>query len=353
MRILIVDELCPPQLGGIQVRFKGLAQQWAAWGHDVHITAIDHLGTSQTEEVIDGIKYHRILQDKGYYKGGAFGRKISTIFKYTFKLRPYLVQEWDVIIFCQFPILPQVFYKLFYKKRAKTALDFVEYRASTMWQVINRIMLNAADNVICISTHVKECVYNFRTTDLFIIPSFVDTSNAVSTSNTNYIFLGRMEPHKHPEHAIESVIAYNKKYDKNVALQMVGGGAMLQDLKQKYAGYNFVYFLGSVDEETKRVALANGRILILPSEREGLPIVVIEAMSFGVPTITTNYPGNGTQFFVKEERIGLVAEPDVDSLADKINALEEEYAVFKNRCNEIKNDYDIKVIAQRYLDYVK
>ncbi|RWY50200.1 glycosyltransferase family 4 protein [Mucilaginibacter gilvus] len=350
MRILVVDELCPPQLGGIQVRFKGLAKQWAAMGHEVHVTAIDHLGTSSEKEVIDGINYHRIMKDDGYYKSGPFGRKVSTIFTYTFKLKPFFKQEWDLIIFCQFPMLPQIFYKLFYKKRAKTALDFVEYRGSRLWKIINNIILNAADQVICISNHVKQCVLEHRKDNLHIIPSFVDTTGAVSASKTNYIFMGRMVEHKHPEHAIQAVLAYNETYNKNMPLQMMGGGGMLQELKTEYAGNGCITFLGSVDDEVKQQVLANGRILILPSEREGLPIVVIEAMSYGVPTITTDYPGNGTQFFVTEEQIGKVAQPDVNDIAKKIKEIEDDYDAFVNRCNQIKDNYDTKVIAQKYLD---
>lgn len=350
MRILIVDEMCYPQLGGIQVRFKGLAEQWVNFGHEVHVTAIDHLGKSPEHETINGVKYHRIIKDSDYYKSGMFGRAVNTIIKYSFKLKPYLKQEWDVIIFCQFPMLPQLFYKYFYKKRAKTALDFVEHRNSALWKKINNRIINSADKVLCVSEHVRRCAYEYRKDNMFVMPSFVETTNSKSQSKSDYVFLGRMEQHKHPELAIEAVILYNKTYNKNIRLNLVGGGTMYETLKAQYKDVELITFFGSVSDAKKNEVLANARLLILPSEREGLPIVVIEALAYGVPTLTTDFPGNGTQFFVSDESIGKIAQPDVHDIANKIDEIERDYDHFVNRCNDIKGNYDIKLISKNYLD---
>lgn len=350
MKILIIDELFYP-VGGIQVRFKDLAEQWVGFGHSVTMTAIDHKGNLPEREVINGVIYNRLLKDSNYYKTGKFGRKLSTIVKYSLKLRPYFKEEWDLIIFGQFPVLPQLFYKFFYRKRAKTALDFVEYRDSKLWRVINNIVLNSVDKVVCISEHVKACSLAFRKDNLYVIPSFVDVGKSISKSKTNYIFLGRMEEHKHPEAAVDAVILYNEKYSKAMNLILVGSGNMLEDLKAKYKDISFIKFLGGVDEETKADVLANGRILIFPSEREGLPIVVIEAMSYGIPTITTDYVGNGTQYFVKQENIGLIASPANDAIVDKIAELESNYSFFEERCNQVKQRYDIELLSQKYLTF--
>ncbi|WP_214071537.1 glycosyltransferase family 4 protein [Mucilaginibacter sp. dw_454] len=349
MRILIVDELFYP-LGGIQVRFKDLSEQWAKAGHTVIMTAIDHVGNLPEQEVINGVTYNRVMKDPNYYKSGRFGRKTGTILQYTYKLKSFFKQDWDLVIFGQFPMLPQVIYHYLYKKHDKTVLDFVEYRDSKLWKFINNIIINAADNVVCISEHVKECAMMYRKDNLYVIPSFVDTNKSKPESKTNYIFLGRMEEHKHPEVAIEVVISYNQTYNQNMQLMLVGGGNMLEGLKKKYGHISFINFLGAVDEEKKLEVLANGRMLIFPSEREGLPIVVIEAMSYGIPTVTTDFPGNGTQFFVKQEDIGLVALPNIKDLVAKVHELEENYDYYTTRCLEVKGNYDISLLSAKYLE---
>lgn len=349
MRILIVDELCYPQLGGQQVRFKELAEKWVSFGHDVTITAIDHLGGSPKVENINGVVYNRIISDANYYKSGPFGRKLSTIVLYSLKLRPYFLQKWDLIIFNQFPMLPELFYKFFFKKRAKTALDFVEHRDSNLWRKINRAIINSVDEVICISNHVKNCASLYRKHNLNIIPSLVDTLTCVSKSKKNYVFLGRLEKHKHPEHAIETVIEYNKNYSPKVEFQIVGEGALLESLKAEFTGSPNIKFMGSLDDFEKRTVLENGRVLILPSEREGLPKVVIEAMAYGIPTLTTNYPGNGTQFFVTEEMIGEVGLPTISDLVEKLRKIELNYDYYMKRCNNIKGNYDLTLNSNKYL----
>lgn len=352
MKILIVDELFYP-LGGIQVRFKGLAEAWVKAGHSVSMTAIDHKGSLPEREVINGVVYNRLLKDPTYYKSGRFGRRISTIFKYSFKLHSYFKQDWDVILFGQFPIVPQIFYKLFYKKKSRTALDLVEYRDSRLWKIINNIIINSVDDTICISEHVKNCSLKYRKNNLHIMPSFVDMSESVSKNKTNYLFLGRMEEHKHPEDAVKAVIAYNERYNKSKELHLVGSGNLLNSLVERYKDFSFIKFLGGVTDEEKGNVLENGRLLVFPSEREGLPVVVIEAMSYDIPTVTTDYPGNGTQFFVKQENIGEIAKPTIEDIVDKINTIEENYEYFANRCNQVKSKYDLTKVSNEYLEIFK
>ncbi|NHA04449.1 glycosyltransferase family 4 protein [Mucilaginibacter sp. HC2] len=353
MKILIVDELCYPQLGGQQVRFKELAEEWVKSGNEVEIAAIDHIGNSPVQEYINGVKYSRIISNANYYKNGRFGRDVGTIVKFSFKLHRHFKGDWDAIIFNQFPMLPSLFYKWFYKKRSKTIVDFVEHRNSKLWRFINSQILNATDAVVCISKHVKSCVKQYRENNLHVIPSLVDTSLAQSLKKENYIFLGRLEEHKHPEHAIEAVLNYNQQFGAKRSLHIMGSGNLYNNLNQQYGSNDYVVFHGLVNGEEKDKVFQQARLLLLPSEREGLPKVVIEAMAYGIPTLTTNYAGNGTQYFVKEEEIGEVAEPNIDALAKKINQIESDYKTYSDKCMQIKGEFDLHLNSIKYLNILQ
>lgn len=346
--ILIVDELCYPMLGGQQVHLQSLAEGWVKLGHKVSIVAIDHVGNLPDKEIVNGVLINRLYHDSGYYKGGRFGRKLSTILWYTLKLGSFYKKEYDYVVFNQFPILPVIFYKLFYKKRSKTVLDFVEYRSGAFWKFIQLILFNSTDIVVCISNYVQSMVLTQREKGIFAVPSFIDMGKAKSIRREYILFIGRFEEHKHPDHAIEAVLAYNKVNLKPKELHLIGDGALLKMLMEKYSTENLIIFHGRASDEKKTEILSKSRILILPSEREGLPVVIVEALAYGIPTITTEYKDNGAQYFVKDNGIGLVASPVVSDIANKIQIMENEYELFVEKCNTQKWNYDSKYCCEKY-----
>ena len=88
---------------------------------------------------------------------------------------------------------------------------------------------------------------------------------------------------------------------------------------------------GMVSEERKLELLSAARVLVLPSQREGFPRVVAEAMASGLPTVTTRYAGNGTVGVVEEFQCGLCAEPDPAAIAGAITAVISDWGIYSAR----------------------
>jgi glycosyltransferase involved in cell wall biosynthesis len=77
---------------------------------------------------------------------------------------------------------------------------------------------------------------------------------------------------------------------------------------------------GWLDPERKSAELASGTIFILPSYAEGMPMALLEAMSWRLPVITT--PVGGIPQLVTHESNGLLVAPgDIDGLAAAIERL--------------------------------
>lgn len=99
-----------------------------------------------------------------------------------------------------------------------------------------------------------------------------------------------------------------------------------------------VFFLGNIHNAAMYCSLAD--VFMLPSEYEGLPIVIIEAMSYGKPVVASNVGGiselvhNGDNGYALENNAGLFAE--------KINHILEDSQVYdKMSCSsaELYNEH--------------
>ncbi|MHC1724382.1 MAG: glycosyltransferase family 4 protein [Aminipila sp.] len=78
----------------------------------------------------------------------------------------------------------------------------------------------------------------------------------------------------------------NRKYNFIIA----GSGPEEQNLKLECHKLNLdelVTFSGWVDGNTKEKLIKESQLLVLPSYNEGLPIAVLEALSYGMPVIST------------------------------------------------------------------
>lgn len=75
-------------------------------------------------------------------------------------------------------------------------------------------------------------------------------------------------------------------------LVIVGGTAYTDDyadeLKHAARGDNSVVFTGSQHGQTLAELFANAGLFVHPSENEGLPIAVLQAMSFGKPALVSD-----------------------------------------------------------------
>lgn len=102
------------------------------------------------------------------------------------------------------------------------------------------------------------------------------------------LYAGRMEPEKNPIAAIEAVRTLR---DQNVeaTLTLAGSGSLLQDVQRHLAATNSSAFILPVGHMVNMADVyAEHDVVVLPSHREGTPLVVIEAFAAGLPVVATD-----------------------------------------------------------------
>ena len=121
----------------------------------------------------------------------------------------------------------------------------------------------------------------------------------------------------------------------------------LQAPKQK----QYVNYLGYMSDIES--ALAKTDIFVLPSYREGVPRVILEASACEIPVITTDVPG--CRSAIKSNETGLLVPlKDSHALADAIRTLIEAPELRKKMGKAgrefIQAEFDIHTITQHYLN---
>jgi glycosyltransferase involved in cell wall biosynthesis len=116
--------------------------------------------------------------------------------------------------------------------------------------------------------------------------------------------------------------AFQFRGDVTVRLVIGGDGAIRQDLEalaESTGVRSQVTFLGAISRQTVREAMWAANCFVLPSLAENFGVVLIEALSTGLPVIATSC--GGPEDFV-DDRVGILLEPgDEAALADALATL--------------------------------
>lgn len=144
-----------------------------------------------------------------------------------------------------------------------------------------------------------------------------------------------------------------KEDNENIILLLVGSASgvhlpYLEKCKERAKDNMNIYFMGAVPNVGDYLASADA--ICLSSKYEGLPLVVLEAMSLGVPTLAT--PAGGIPNVIENGVNGYVAEDfERDSLKKIIVSFLNSDMPF-NQTNMVKTynqKYSISKTAQEYI----
>jgi len=191
--------------------------------------------------------------------------------------------------------------KLFRKKiilHIHGAKFHIFYQNSRLLKPYIKYILESADMVICLSESWKQFFAStFRLKDLAIINNVIEVAERKPKMNgthpVNLLFLGQIGNRKGVFDLLE-VLSNNRPDFKDKVHVTIGGigevDRLLKTIKEKQFNGD-VTFAGWVKGSKKAELLNDCDVYILPSYNEGLPISVLEALSYGKPVISTDVGG--------------------------------------------------------------
>lgn len=252
------------------------------------------------------------------------------------------IQRKAVVIHSSYKSYPQKF----------KFLENIEYRKKVYKRFVN------VDTIITVSKEsLSEFVeifgslpdmrvfYNPINKSDIILKSDSYVPNELRRNNFNFIAIGSLIPVKGFDLLIDAC-SYLKGSQYNFTLNILGSGPLYEDLMihiNKKHLPKHVFLRGFV--ENPYPWLKGSQALVMTSITEGLPTVLCEAMTLGIPTITPNVPG--CREIVENGKYGLVYERNAEALYCQMknilsnNDLAKELSVKSIERSKIFNDQEI------------
>lgn len=187
-----------------------------------------------------------------------------------------------------------------------------------------------------------------------IIKEIEPATNTVVVSNTvsipkdtvkwnepfKILFLGVLIKRKGVSDLLKATKLLKDDMDsRKFKIVIAGSGMEEENLKNESHALNIddvVDFVGWTDGEKKNKLLRTCQMLVLPSYNEGLPIAILEAMSYGMPIVATDVGDISTA--VKNGENGYLVEPgNSDVLSERLKLLITNYNYWKMASAKSKN----------------
>lgn len=353
MKIAFLIELFYPHVAGCENRFLEIGKKLSSRGHDVHVFTLLHESSLPREETVEGITVHRCAYSGNYISPNGL-RSLSGVLKYSFAASLRLFRkDFDVYYSNQWP----VFHSLFAKPVARPLVqEWCEVSKDSLpAEMLQEILKWTGDYHVAVSEFTRRRLTGFmgiKPEKVSVVPNGVDFSkfHAEEDKKTwgRIVYVGRLVPHKHVEMLID---AFNlvKKEAMDAELHIVGEGPCLSALRQRAARMKDCYVHGFLPEDEMIGLLNSSWLSVLPSEREGSSISVLEAMASSLPFVTTDFPNNAVKELT-EFNCGLVADPNESSIASSILQLfddEEMYGQMSHNASSYAKEQDWNTVADR------
>lgn len=295
----------PSREGGVEIVVEELSTRMVRFGHEV--TCFNRRGhhVSGKENDIEKLKEYKGVKLKTVFTIDYRG--LAAMTSSAFAAMRATFGNYDVVHFhaegpCAMIWLP----KLFGKRCIATihGLDYLRAKwgrfASKYIKFGEKCAVKFADEIIVLSKEMQNYFMDEYGRKTCYIPNGVNRTIPKEPDfimkeyglykNDYFLFLGRLVPEKGLEYLIKAF--KNVKTSKKL---VIAGGAsdtngFIVNLKKMAEDDDRIIFTGFVQGEILEELYSNAYIYVLPSDLEGMPLSLLEAMSYGNCCLVSDIP---------------------------------------------------------------
>jgi len=324
----------PSREGGVEIVVEELATRMNTLGYEV--TCYNRKGHHVSGNEFDGkkLKNYKGVRIKNVFtidKGGlaALTSSINAGFRCAFG-------KYDIVhIHAEGPAAVCWLPKLFRKRVIVTVhgLDWQREKwkqgfASKYIHFGEKMAVKHADEIIVLSRAVEDYFmqsYNRKTT---FIPNGVSKPEIVEADqikqkygidkDSYILFLGRIVPEKGIRYLIEAFKQVKTEKKLVIAGGISGTEDYVNEIRELAADDDRIIFTNFVQGRVLEELYSNAYVYVLPSDLEGMPLSLLEAMSYGNCCLTSDIPECTEVVMDKAE---VFQKSNTDSLKEKLELL--------------------------------
>ena len=323
-RVLVLNERDPmhPSAGGAEVHVAEISRRMAAMGYAITLAASGFPGAPH-EQNIDGVEIRRLGNLAAYYP-----RVVWTCARETRRGRfDVVVEHLNKVPFCAaaysaVPVLA-VNHHLFGRSAFlqvawPIALGVVSIERLIPW-VYRRVPFLAVSQ----SSKQDLIERGIAAEGIGILHNGIAFPQLeikqVTDRPCRVAYLGRLEPYKRIDRMLRALAGLVDRFP-SLEIVLIGRGTARAKLERVTAELGLesrTRFTGFIGEAERDALLADARVCVCPSVKEGWGITVIEVNSVGTPVVATDAPG--LRDAVRHDETGLlVADGDAEGFSARL-----------------------------------
>jgi glycosyltransferase involved in cell wall biosynthesis len=367
MKIAIVyDAVYPYVKGGAEKRYYEIARRLADRGHEVHWYG-QRYWPGDRVKLDGGITYHGVCKARALYTAGG-RRSIAQALLFGLASLRLLGRRFDVIDCCGFPYFSLFAARLAVAVRGgRLVSTWHEVWGAAYWraylgqlgpagQWVERTAVRLPHAIVSVSqitaTRLEGELRCRASVD--VLPNGVD-SDLISGGDApeggaEILYAGRLCDFKDIE-LLLAAVALLRTTRPETTCCIVGDGPhrpALESYARDLAIADAVTFTGFLEDERAVYArMRAARVFVLPSQREGFGIVVLEANAAGLPVLVADYPGNAARELIDGSN-GEVFPPVAAALAESLAQWLTVDPARATACRLRARGYDWGGVTERY-----
>lgn len=222
-----------------------------------------------------------------------------------------------------------------------------------------KLFLRRVDILVVLGSKWKHKILRIEpSTRVAVVSNTVDIPSRLACWNENVfniLFLGVLINRKGVADLIEAISLLEEQNKLgNIRVIIAGNGSKFVELKnlvQEKGLENIVDFIGWVNREQKKRILASSQLLVLPSYNEGMPVSILEAISYGLPVIATDV-GDINSAVINGKNGFLFQPGNIEVLADRIYQISHNKKLFQKMSRNSRQLAEKSFSSKNYFNVV-